>query len=775
MPKIPQTFAFNADDAREHMEAVGDVHLVAIHRTGSPMHMRSKWFGRDYDAAIAWAETENREHKGIYVSINAVPEGFDRKPGDVNITHCRFCHVDLDPPHSGGEFPFDATLETFETMRCPPSFIVKSGGGLQAWWRIEPSENKDAIRNINLQIRHLFNADACQDVSRLFRLAGTVNFVNAAKAGRGRKDTVSSILVPDDGTIYEPAELSAAFPPVPEATKTDIERKAVALGNVEYVDCDALGLTPFHPVRRAIEKPKGTDRSAYGYHAAAECVRAGLSDAEIAGLLLNPDNEASGHFIDQSDPMRAVKRAIGAARGEEDIAEGEIVPVPEVDFSAMVENSRSVTKAEVIPQKAENTPVRDNGAEFDWYPMLTPGLKLMVDTVMDCSPKPRLELALGSALSLVATAAGRRYMSPTGLLTNIYLTALMPAGGGKDFPLKAPARVLALAQLDQMIGGRIVSAMGIRAALEAYPVMFVPIDEMGKLLTAMNNPRGVLKDAVAMLLELYSDAQGSPGGGMYANRKERESSVIHHPCMTMFGVATPSTFWEGMTSASVSDGFLPRMILLTDDAPRSKPRRDLKRPSWSDTLIEHVKLIASPTKGGDHNCFTMGDAATAMPRPYPIPYADQAADDAWWQLVLDGDEGAGDESSPAHLFYGRMAENATKLAMIRAIDRSPDAPELTVSDFEFGGMLARRSVLEFDRQTDANLADNEYHARLNKVREVIARAGEAGIAVAAIGKACPGVDKRAREAILEDLEERGDVVSAKQETGGRPRIIYRAA
>lgn len=768
-------FAFDVDAAREMLEWLDQIHLVALHRSGSSAMMRAKFFGTDVEAALNWAIEQNREQKGVYWTINKISEGFVGKPSENDIKSCRFVHCDIDPPKgSEHDFSVAAILETLETLRCPPSFVIYSGAGIQALWRIEESENKAAIKKINLQIRHMFSADACQDVSRLFRLAGTCNFPNAAKEARGRKASMARIAVPDTGQIYEPHELAAFFPSVPEAQPV-AERGAVSIGEYELLTADDLALTPFHPLRRAMERPKGDDRSGYGQAAAHEAVRQGLSDAQIAGLLLNPDNAASAHFIDQEDSLRAVRRAIGRARGLDDIAEGEIVTIETLpDFSGLIANASA--KASVVPverQEAQSAIGVPDSAEFDWYSPLRGGMKEMVDTILYAAPNPRPELALGAALSLFATAAGRRYQSPSGILTNLYCVGLMSSGAGKDFPLRSVGQVLTLAQLEDCVGGRIVSATGIRSALERNPVLFIPIDEFGKLIQAMNAKHGPLHDAISMMLELYSEAQSFAKGGMYANAQERQTVLIKNPCMGFMGVATPSTFWGSMSGQSVVDGFLPRMVLLNDSTPDSPPdrTRGVRKAVWGDRLIEAVKRVRNGAEG--HNTFTMGDGSTTPCNPYVVNFADDAANDVWWQMKQQEYEMRQTLPEAMHAFANRLAENGIKMAMVKAVSENPERPMLNEADMQWGRALSKRSIDMFLTEAARNLSDNEYHGKLKKVQSVIADAGPDGISASDLGRKTQAIKGRERDEICIDLEAQGIIQKVKIEGGGRPKIVYR--
>ena len=326
-------------------------HLAYIPEGKTPV---CQSFGNDAAAAADWAVTANERGHNVYFTFNRAPGGLNRKPSAADIVAARFAFADIDPPKDGQPFNIKVQLDALENDRFPPSVVVASGGGLQAYWRIEESENLSAIAELGRGIAHKLAADSCANVDRLARLPGTVNYPDARKRARGRTPCIASVLVPDTGQSYEPSDLAAHFPA--PADKGEAERANVVLPqDIEPLTLSAMGLSETS-LMHAIEKPAGDDRSAFGYHAVAEAVRCGLPDSEIASLLLNPANAAAAHFVAQSRPLRAIERAIGKARSAENIAEGEIPhirDIPQIDFSALIANGIAKARAKVA---------NDNGA-----------------------------------------------------------------------------------------------------------------------------------------------------------------------------------------------------------------------------------------------------------------------------------------------------------------------------------------------------------------------------------------------------------------------------
>lgn len=764
-------FAFDADGMASFLRGLDQIHLVAIHR--SKPDVRGRYFGTDVDAAVEWAQSLNRDHFGLYWTANKVPDGFNGKPKKTDMASARVVHCDIDPPRDGSGFAIAATLETLDNLRCPPSWVIGSGNGLQPVWLLDDDcQNLEAIEAINQQVRTMFNADACFNVDRLLRLPGAVNWPSPTKEARGRKPVMATLLRENTGEVYSPETLRAFFPAAEHGEKAEAERKSVSLGNIELLTASDLGLATFNRLRRALEHPKGSDRSAYGQHAAHEGVREGLSDDQIAGLLLNPENPASGHFLDQSDPMRAVRRAIGRARGEDP----DMQVVPQETREAVARLGTGKENLQVAePEPA--TPDSDT-KPFDWYSGLTPAMRMMVDTVNQYAPSPRPELALGSAIAAFATAMGRRYQTPSGLMSNIYLVGLSPSGSGKDLPINAPGQALINCgeQGMKLVGGsEVVSARGIMAAVEASPTLFLPIDEMGKLLQAIQDPRGILKDAIAVLLKLYSQSQSVFKGAMYANSKDRPTTIIHRPCLSFYGVSNPAAFWGKLTSESISDGLLPRFILMPDNTPDTPPPRRLRRAAYPDALLDALRACMGGAKAGNHVTFPMGDGSAMAPKPYTVEYADAAADDREYQMRLDQHEMKKTCDPEMVPFVNRLAENAMKLALVRAVSGNPEHPTLTVPDMEWGWALSLRSVENFIAGAQGNISENETEARVKKILAYIA-AHPGGVRQAELGRRFQYIAGREREEILTDMEANGLITREKREPEGgkgRPIIAFR--
>jgi AAA domain/RepB DNA-primase from phage plasmid len=305
---VASPLAFDPDEARAFLANLDQIHLCAIPAKGGAVIGFD--FGVDSDVAIAWAEQQNAAGAGIYWTVNGVNPGCNRKPAKADITSARFAFVDIDPPKDGGPFDKPAMLAKLQASPAPPSIVIDSGGGLQALWRLSGQPiDLATIEAANTVLRNQWGGDACQNGDRLARLPGSINWPNAKKASLGRIAALSRIVHDNSGRFYdhEWVQFLARLAPIAQPAP-------VASSELQLETPATLGLPPVHRLTIAVTSPRGDDRSVDSLNCAGQAVGYGLSDGQIIGLLLNPDNAISAHCLDQTDPMRAAKRCIDRAR-----------------------------------------------------------------------------------------------------------------------------------------------------------------------------------------------------------------------------------------------------------------------------------------------------------------------------------------------------------------------------------------------------------------------------------------------------------------------------
>lgn len=414
-----------------------------------------------------------------------------------------------------------------------------------------------------------------------------------------------------------------------------------------------------------------------------------------------------------------------------------------------------------------------------WRRELSGGLQLFVDHCEATSVSPQPWVSLGGALAMFGALAGRRYASPTDLRTNVYCIGIADSGGGKNHPLRMVSSVLAAAGLDRFLGGeKIASGGGLTSALERQPSIVFPVDEIGFLIAAAADRKRSPKHLTEILdglTQFYSTAAYTFLGTEYANKKERPRQLIEQPCLCLYGLTTPTVFWGSLSSGNVMDGSLARMLIFESEHNYPDERLDLERVEVPDDLVTYAKAIVDGKDG--HNALPIGDTALCKPTPAIVPYADERAR----QRARDISEEKirllrSYEGTPLTSIIARLAENAIKVALIRAVADNPPDPSIDASDLEWGYDIAEHSVDTVLRAVEERVADNEHEATLKRVLKVITEGGSAGIALNELTRRTQWLrDKKHRMSIIDDLIEAGQVRADRVGLDpSRQRTVYYA-
>lgn len=286
------------------------IHLVSI--VPDKGAVIGRWFGAAASAAT-WAVTENANGKNVYWTVNTTPAFFGGKPAKKDITAARFVHVDVDPP-----FDRAGTLAKLADFASPPSFVIDSGNGLQAFWRLEePAQNLPAVEAINQRMAQMLGGDHCHNIDRLMRLPGTINWPTVKKAALGRVPVISSMEIPDEGECCDIAQIDAALPVLQASAPAPAPSAPTTTSAVDHsAELVAIGIDPSSHVAGLIARPAGADRSRDAYAVACEMVRLGFDDDAIVKPLVSPTLPIGAHCNAQQQPERAARRAIEKARAE---------------------------------------------------------------------------------------------------------------------------------------------------------------------------------------------------------------------------------------------------------------------------------------------------------------------------------------------------------------------------------------------------------------------------------------------------------------------------
>lgn len=278
---------------------------------------------RDPKTAHQWIDAVNGG-ENLYFHVNSTGDAtlFD-KAKKKDIVAADWLHVDVDPSGDDIEAERAAILDRIKSHSPPPSVVIDSGNGYQAFWHLaEPidtttDEGRAEIEDRNRALANALGGDNCHNINRIMRLPGTINVPNKKKRSQGRKKQHAQLVEADWDAVYEPSAFERAEGP--EAQDSD-EAVTVSLPDqLPSYDLDALPIGK--RCRTLIENGCDPDepdrypsRSEAVFAVICEMVRNGISDNVVAAVLLDPEQPISAHLRDQKNPRRAAEKQIANAR-----------------------------------------------------------------------------------------------------------------------------------------------------------------------------------------------------------------------------------------------------------------------------------------------------------------------------------------------------------------------------------------------------------------------------------------------------------------------------
>lgn len=432
-----------------------------------------------------------------------------------------------------------------------------------------------------------------------------------------------------------------------------------------------------------------------------------------------------------------------------------------------------------LPQKiAEVGPVEKAPCPVD-ISGLDGALKMLVDYMLATARRPQPVLAVGASLCALGALMGRKYRTESNLRSNLYVVGIADSGSGKNHSREVITELFVEAGLGHALGGnKIASGAGLLTAVHRQPAILFQIDEFGMFLSAAadrkRSPRHI-SEILDIMTEIYTMAGTIFLGAEYANRDgKNERRDINQPCLCVYGTTTPIHFWNALQSSNVVDGSLARFIVLQseDDYPEENDAAGIR--TSPPELLDALNLIAS---GGGRqpagNLAGMTPGPETAVDPLTVPLTPEA------RALFAGfkrDNTAQLREARGTLFtsiLARIAENAWKVAMIRAVGADPVAPVIRAVDAAWAIALVRHCAEHTMLEVKRNVADNPVEANHKRVLGIIRTAGAAGLTKNELARRTQFLDQRQRTDIVGSLVEAGQVVTALRPSATKQAMIFR--
>jgi hypothetical protein len=166
------------------------------------------------------------------------------------------------------------------------------------------------------------------------------------------------------------------------------------------------------------------------------------------------------------------------------------------------------------------------------------------------------------------------------------------------------------------------------------------------------------------------------------------------------------------------------------------------------------------------------------PNVYRLGYASNEARDYAAALSIEETELCrANHGRPIVSLLGRTFEQVQKLALIKAVARAPDAPQIKLADLEWGRLIYDLIVERMKRAIEDNIADTDHEVHVKAIAKLIRDATKLdpdGATSTMLATRYQKINANMRKDILATLVESGQVeITAPGIGAGRPTFRYK--
>ena len=406
----------------------------------------------------------------------------------------------------------------------------------------------------------------------------------------------------------------------------------------------------------------------------------------------------------------------------------------------------------------DNRPVADR--EFPDHLTRVPGLLGdIVEYLVDTAERPNRPLSLGSALTVLGTAIGRRDATPTKSGTHLYIACLTGTGMGKDHIQSAGDLLLQYADDDvdtKLVGGGdFMSRTAVLRELK-NPLHVNFIDEFGLFLKEINakNAPSHKAEIKKVLLEIWGKSFKNYRLPTWANE---DSVRVEAPAMSILGCSTPASFYDALVGRDRENGFLNRLLLIPAYEPGA-----LRDPAYDFRDVPPALVQGLQDAYRERRQTT---PFNAQPEWRIVPWKDEKAESLYKAFR---EQCFASENVD---FFVRSAETAGRLATIRAVGCDVENPVVSVADIGWGIEFARWSATRMAEESGTLISDNPVSQARARIMSALQAAKGRRVPQSQLLRNLPFSGKQLREH-LTDLRESGliELQKEKPAKGGPDKV-----
>lgn len=348
----------------------------------------------------------------------------------------------------------------------------------------------------------------------------------------------------------------------------------------------------------------------------------------------------------------------------------------------------------------------------------------LTDWIHATAPAPRRAFSLMSAVAMIGTMAGRYWAGPTSSGTHLYIVLLAPSGSGKDHYIRLPMKIFSDLQCHDMIGeDNFMSQGAINNLVAEKPLTLCCMDEFSDTLAKMSNSRAsthesAMGQTIKGLWGVNYMFFKTPG---YAGSRGK---IINAPALSIFAATTHEKFWKSLDKTAKADGFLNRFMLFPfhDDAEEREPEIRIAETDLPDWMIDGFTAIHFRGAGLKEKKTALSRQEAEQRKPVHVPWENEDMVKVFRDYAKDCRKRYTPDDDRKE-FLARTAENAIRLATIRALGTNAINPVVTLEDFRWGVEIAEWACRQMMIGAGEYMSETEFQSNAQAVIRIIKKAG----------------------------------------------------
>lgn len=328
--------------------------------------------------------------------------------------------------------------------------------------------------------------------------------------------------------------------------------------------------------------------------------------------------------------------------------------------------------------------------------------------------RPQPLLSLSASIVLLGFLKGRKFVTNTGVYSNVYAFNIAGSASGKDRPQAAIKYIMRRLDAANKLLPAPASGVGFIDGLHAaHGHGITMIDEMADYMSAATNKQSGAHQGKVLKywLEAFTSQAGYIEGERRADAAKQDVKRIENPLFSLLGSTNPNSLKLALSGEQIANGLLNRFLFFhSNEMPRKRKARDF------DALEQLPAHLVDKFSSYLANCETVYGAPSQLT---VVNFTDDAMD--YYDTVQDFYEDKKEEidpSDPRQNLYGRAHEHVARVALILCDDRM-----ITLKDVECAHAIVSLSV-EHALAFCGDIVDTQQERDYIRVREIIKSFGE---------------------------------------------------